>query len=137
MSFREKSAWISLIVVLLMAAAFFLHVPLTLRPGPAPGLAHVTLVFIVLLVAIEVVGRVIVFVTAPKGGLAGKDEREQVIDLKAARSAFYVLLAGNISALPLVHYGADPFAVAFAVVLSIVVAFVVNYAARIYLYRRA
>jgi hypothetical protein len=137
MSFREKSAWISLIVVLLTAAAFFLHVPWTLRPGPSPGLAHVTGLFLILLVLIDLIGRILVFVTAPKGGLTGKDERERLIDLKAARSAFYVLLAGNLLALPLVHFGADPFAVAFAVVLSIVVAFVVNYSARIYLYRRS
>jgi hypothetical protein len=75
MSFREKSAWISLLVVLLMAAAFFLHVPWTLRPGPAPGLAHVTLLFLGLLLAIEAVGRALVIVTSPKGALTGKDER--------------------------------------------------------------
>src|SRR5690606_35675214 len=106
-------AWVSLIVVLLTAAAFFLHVPRTLQPGPAPGLFHVTLTFLGLLVAIEVVGRVIVYVTAPKGGLTGKDEREHLIDLRAARTAFYGLLAGNILALPLVHFGANAFALAF------------------------
>ena len=41
MSFREKSAWIILITLVLLTAAYLLHIfPYTLTPGPSYSRMH-------------------------------------------------------------------------------------------------
>ncbi|HEY8519725.1 MAG TPA: hypothetical protein VIN61_06570 [Gammaproteobacteria bacterium] len=37
MSFREKSAWVTLIAILIVATMYFLHVPSVLDPDRASG----------------------------------------------------------------------------------------------------
>jgi hypothetical protein len=136
MSFREKSAWISLIALLLLAGAFVVHMPWTLRPDPRQLTLYPLLVALGLLVVVEVVGHAIVIVRSPKEELTPRDERERFLDLKALRFAFYVLIAGNALTILLVHHGANGFGMALLVLYAVTVALIANYAARIYFYRR-
>ena len=76
MSFREKSAWISLMSILLVSGFFFLHVPWTLAPPFNPQLFWGLLYCFAALVAIEVVAHVVVVFRAPQDARAPKDERE-------------------------------------------------------------
>ncbi len=83
MSFREKSAWISLISILLVSGFFFMHVPWTLTPSSSLALVHALLLCVIALVVIEVVAHIVVAIRAPEDAHAPKDERERLIALKA------------------------------------------------------
>jgi len=136
MSFREKSAWISLISILLVSVFFFLHVPWSLRPSTSPELVHALLVCAIALVVIEGVAHLVVARRAPLDARAPKDERERLIDLKAVRASHYVYLAGSLASVSTLHIGANGVAIGYGVLLAFVVAGVVNNAAKIVYHRR-
>lgn len=97
MSFREKSTWISFVLLLLLLAGS--SWPLYLAAsGRSTGLDlfhNLLLAF----VALQVLLHVIVVIRAPKDARAPKDERERLIELKAFRIGFYTLVAAELSAL--------------------------------------
>ena len=135
MSFREKSAWISLISILVVSGFFFLHVPWNLTPSPSHQLVRGMLYCIIALVIIEVVAHLVVAMRAPEDAQAPRDERERLIDLKATRVAHYVYVVGSLLALTTLHLGANAIALGFRVLLAFVIGQVVNYAARIVYHR--
>ena len=136
MSFREKSAWISLISIFVVATLWFLHVPWSLTPPPNPPLMHMLLVFIGALLAIEIVAHVVIALHSPKDARTPKDERERLIDIKAVRIAYYVFVVGVFAAVLSTHHGANQFAVGYGILLAFVIAQLTNFAARIVYYRR-
>jgi hypothetical protein len=136
MSFREKSAWVTLIAIVLVSALFFLHAPDFFSPRPDPFTLHALLACLGAFIAIEVVAYVVLYLHNPRDAKTPRDEREQLIALKATRLAAYVYVAGSFVAMATVHVGANGPALAYFVVLAFVVAEVVNYAARIVYYRR-
>tara|TARA_B100000315_G_scaffold250691_1_gene283944 strand:- start:469 stop:888 length:420 start_codon:yes stop_codon:yes gene_type:complete len=137
MSFREKSAWISLISILLVSGFFFRHVPSMMTAESHPALVRGLLYCVIALVVIEVVAHVVVAMRAPKDAQAPKDERERLIELKAIRSAHYVFVVGVLLAVSsMIHIRANVFAMAYHLLLAFVVAEVVNYATRIVYHRR-
>jgi hypothetical protein len=130
MTFHEKSAWISLVAIVLVGGFYFLHVPWTLTPSPDRHLAVGFLYCILAFLVIEVVGHVVVAVRAPKEAHAPRDERERLINLKAIRMAAYVYVIGSFLAVYTLHWGANRLAIANGVLLAFVIAEVVNYGAR-------
>ncbi len=137
MSFREKSAWISLVSILCVSAFYFLQVPSRMTPESHPALIRGLVYCVVALVLIELVAHIAVAMHAPKDAKAPKDERERVIELKAIRIAHYVFVVGVLLAVSsMIHIGANVFAMAYHVLLAFVVAELVNYGARIVYHRR-
>ena len=136
MSFREKSAWISLISILLVSGFFFLHVPWTLTPSSSPQLVRGLLYCIIALLVIEVVAHIVVARRSPRDAQAPKDERERLIDLKATRAGHYMYVVGSLLAVSTIHLGANAIAMGYGVLLAFVIGTVVNYAARIVYHRR-
>lgn len=138
MSFREKSAWVTLITLIALSIAFALHVPQpwTLRPTSSPFMFHVLLVAIVAFIAIEVVAHIVIAIFAPRDARAPKDERERLIELRSIAAAAYVYAVLSLGSVFTIHLGANQIGVAYLVLLSFVVAEVVNYSLRIYYYRR-
>jgi hypothetical protein len=136
MSFREKSAWVTLISILLVSAFYFTHVPNFLDPDPGRWHFHVLGVAIAAFIVIEIVAYVVLYLRFPKDARTPKDERERLIDLKATRLAAYVYVIGSFLAILSAHHGANGFGVGFFVILAFVIAEIVNYTARIVFYRR-
>ncbi len=137
MSFREKTAWVTLIAILLVSIMFFMHSPRVFSPDPGMWTLHVLLLSIVAFIVIELVAYLVLYVRYPRDARTPKDEREQLIALKATRLGAYVYVAGSffvIVAAPL--HGATGAAVGFFVLLAFVIAEIVNYTARIIYYRR-
>lgn len=113
MSFREKSAWITLITLLLVSAFFFLHLPpLALAHDPSPALFHVFGAGVVAFVALA------------------------LIALKATSIAAKVYVALSMASVSLVHFGANGIGVGWVVLFSFVLAEMVNCVARIGYHRR-
>ena len=136
MSFREKSAWITLLSILLVAGFYFLHVPTFLNPSPGVWELHIIGLSIAAFIVIEVVAHVVLYLRYPKDARTPKDERERLIDLRATRIAAYVYVLGTFLAILTPHHGASGFGVGLFVLIAFVIAEIVNYTMRIVLYRR-
>lgn len=138
MSFREKSAWITLITLIVLTLFYLTHLPPPWFLNPPSGfMFHVLVAGVTAFVVIEIVAHVIVAIRAPRDAQAPRDERERLIALKATSIAAYVYAILSLgSAFTLVHFGANAIGVSFGVFLSFIVAEIVNYAARIVYYRR-
>lgn len=95
MSFREKSAWISLLSTFFIYGFYFRSV---FRDGMRPSGFHFggLLGTIIALVIVQVVLTIAVAIFSPKEAKAPPDEREKMIDLKASRFA-YAVLAGSVA----------------------------------------
>jgi hypothetical protein len=128
MPFREKAAWIKLCAILLVSLMFWLH-------SEAPF--HAMVASVAAYALIEVISRVVLRLRSPLDARQPKDEREQLIELKAIRIAYYVLIAGSLGGIffPM-HVLGNPVMVAWSVFAAFVIAQVVKQTALIYYYRR-
>ena len=137
MSFREKSTWISFLLLLLIAVPFFYQF-LRIEIGASSSQAsfHLFLLLVIVFVVGEVVLHAIIVMQSPRDARAPKDERERLIDLKAMRVAFFVLMTAAILVIVLVHFPVDRFAIIQALLLAVVVAELTMLGARLVYYRR-
>jgi cytochrome b561 len=137
MSFREKSAWISFFCLVVFGGFWFrniIRVEVYHERQPNPMLAFFSLLGALILS--ELMLHIVIAVRDPKEARTPKDEREQLIDLKAARVAFYVLMAGAWLSIGTLHLHFDRLRIADSVLGAIIVAELVKYATQIALYRR-
>ena len=135
MSFREKSAWISLLSMAGIYALYFWSLGPweARRSGAAFGGLLGT---VIALVVVQSVVTIAVAIFAPKDAHAPLDEREKLIDLKATRFA-YSVLAGSV-ACACFFGGFEPPIVfsANALLFMLVAAEVLRSGSQIVLYRR-
>jgi hypothetical protein len=138
MSFREKSAWISFGCLLIFGASWWTHAldidvfrtsndnPMVWFFGMLAGL-----------IALEIALHVAIAIQSPREAKTPKDERERLIDMKASRVAFYVLLVGAFASVGTLHLpGSSRFMMAQALMGSIITALLVRFATQIVLHRR-
>ena len=87
MSFREKSAWISMLSMLAIYGFYFWSV---IHAGPQAGGLHFggLLETIIALVVVQIVLTVAAAIFTPKEAKAPRDEREKLIELRAMRVAY-------------------------------------------------
>lgn len=137
MSFREKSTWISFLLLLLIGVPFFYQF-VRIESGASSSQAsfHLFLLLVIVFVVGEVVLHAIIVMQSPRDARAPKDERERLIDLKAMRVAFFVLMTAAILVIVLVHFPVDRFAIIQALLLAVVVAELTMLGARLVYYRR-
>lgn len=137
MSFREKSAWISFVSILLVFSIYFARVVRVLIAGEdRDPLFHLFIVLVLGLVVLEVVLHIAIAIQSPREARTPKDERERLIDLKATRIAFPVLLVGALSAILPVHLGGTRGQMADAMLFAVVLAELVKFGAQIVYHRR-
>jgi len=139
MSFREKSAWISFVLLVLLMLGFALSHHY--HPHDAEGrdlFNPATLFFGILLVFVllQVVLHLIIALQAPKDARTPKDERERFIELRAARIGFYSLVVCELIAMALFHLHGRPGVLMSTVLLGIFVAWLIKLGTEIVLYRR-
>ena len=139
MSFREKSAWISFICILIFGTLYGWHAVdvewLHARNGNSVAYVFGTMAALVVL---EIALHVAIAVQSPRDARTPKDEREQLIDLRASRVAFYVLFIGTLASLGLgMHLpGANRFLMAQLLMSAIITTLLVRFGVQIVLYRR-
>jgi heme/copper-type cytochrome/quinol oxidase subunit 2 len=139
MSFREKSAWITLITLVLAGLLWSAHLPwgrFTLAPDSDPVVFHALVLATISFVVIVVVAHVVVAIRAPREANARADEREQLIGLKATRLGAYVYAVLSMSSVFLIHLGANEIGLAYFLVVSLVTAEIVSSMARIVYHRQ-
>jgi uncharacterized membrane protein len=138
MSFREKSAWISFVLVFLVFLLWLVHmhgyVPLRPSAGGNPGLW--ILGVLVLFVVAEIVLHVAAALLSPADARAPRDERDTLIALRATRVGFYVLAAGAWVSVASMHIRFNALFVAEHVMTALFVAELAKLGTQIVLYRR-
>jgi heme/copper-type cytochrome/quinol oxidase subunit 2 len=138
-SFREKSAWVTLITLVVLMLFYLTHLPPPwwLRANPSGFLFHVLTIGVIAFVVIELVAYAIMALRAPREARAPQDEREQLIALQArslAARVYAVLSLGSVFLV--IHLGANDGGILYCLFLSFIAAQIVNYAARVIYYRR-
>src|SRR5262245_47413661 len=135
MSFREKSAWISFICLLIFTGFWIAHF-LRIEPLGHNEFAWF-LATVAALVALEVGLHVAISIQSPGDAKTPKDERERLIDMKASRIAFYVLLVGTFVSIATLHIpGTTRFTMVHCLLGSILFALLTRFATQIVLHRR-
>src|SRR5690348_6934613 len=97
MSFREKTAWLTLCAILLVTLMFWYHAPSEFNGHTHRWAMLALLVSLGTYVLIEVVGYVVLRLRFPRDAKTPKDERERQIDLKALRFAYYTFVVGTFA----------------------------------------
>ena len=135
MSFREKSAWISVVLLLIVFGPYFGRVGLAFA-----GKTHVHVgtqfALIGVFLLLEIALHVVVAVRSPRDARAPKDEREDLIDLRSTRAAFRVLLAGVFIAILTLHFPVNVWMLSQLVLFAAVLAELVRFGNQIRLFRR-
>lgn len=152
MSYREKTAWMSLLTTLAVWGFYVSRLIRNFRAGDVDAGDFIGLFvgITILLVIVQVILAIALAVLSPRAANAPADERERLISLKATRAAsvvMTVLVMSVVLASPFVA-GASPhifpgdpisgavFLMANGVLLSVVIAEVVRDLGQIYLFRR-
>jgi hypothetical protein len=94
MPFREKTAWISLVTMLAVFGAFFGSIATGRVPQAGMATFHYAILSVAAVIALQLALGVVARGLAGADAASPKDERERLIELKATRIAFYVLIAG-------------------------------------------
>jgi len=138
MSFREKTAWVTLVALVLVSLMYWLHVPSLFEPQRhgwvllASGMSFGTFV------VIELIAWLVFYLRNPRETRTPRDEREQIIALKATRIGSWVFTVGTFIAIFLALHlaGAGAVAMGMSVTIAFIIAQVTRQAAIIVYYRR-
>jgi hypothetical protein len=136
MSFREKSAWISLIIHIVIFGGYFLSLADAWdHPGRGPLGVGLLIGAVVLLVLNSIALNAAVALWSPKEAEAPADERERLINLKAERIASYVLSGNVILLIGALLVNWDGFLVANLLLAAMVISEVTKAVAQIVYFR--
>ena len=137
MPFREKSAWITLISVLLCSGLYFGALLTGRIQRYSMSAFHFALVCIIALVLLQVVLHVVVALSGPRDVRTQLDERERMFDIRARSIGYHVLMIWLFGEIVAVHFSAvQKIDVVFIAMLGMVVATVVVALAQIIQFRR-
>lgn len=139
MSFREISAWISLVSTVLVFGLYFYYAGVAFETaqrdlGELLGQYIGSIVLLIILQIVLFIITAIVMRNSPDLH-AARDEREQLIELKAGRFAIVALQLGVSLSVMAIGVGVEPFIVANALVLTAVVGEVLRLGGQIVYFR--
>jgi hypothetical protein len=137
MSFREKSAWISFVLILIFGGLWLRNVIQVEFYGMRQNPMHFFFGMLAALIAAEIALHVAIALQSPGEARTHKDERERLIDFRASRVAFYVLMVGAWTSISTLHLpNSSRFLMAQFLMGSIIIAVLTRFATQIVLYRR-
>lgn len=121
MSFRYKSALLSLVSMAAVYAWYFAFLIVHFRTGhPFNPVSHL-IVTIVLLTFIQILGHILIAGTS-SDKYGAPDERERAFDRRATMVGYYVLIVGALAAIATLHLGFDGPKIGDAVLFAVVFA---------------
>ena len=147
MSFREKRAWVSFLILLIIGGIYFGDLTVDIIREGRDWFENfnrdkffLALYALIAFIVAEVVLHIVLFLMSPKEARTPKDERELLIELKAARIAYTVLVIESLIAAVLIthhpHGLGFNFLVGNILVAAIMVAQLVKFAIQIFYHRR-
>jgi hypothetical protein len=136
MSFREKSAWITLVSVLLCFGVYFGSIATGHISGRGWTSVHLlgwcVIAFVVLQIGLTLAARW----TTPRDGLAPRDERERLVQARSHTLGYYVLMVLTLIIGVPFHAGLPAVALVNLALLDVVIAGLVVSVAQIVMFRR-
>ena len=136
MSFREKSAWITVVTVLLCFGGYFGPIAVGWIDGRGHQALYLLAHSVMALVALQVGLNVWAARTTPRDGHAPRDEREAAILARSHTFGYYVLLVSVLGLFAPVHFGHPPPDLLNFVLLDVVAAVLTVAIAQIVMFRR-
>ena len=137
MSFREKSAWITLVTVVVCFGVYFGAVFTGAVPTRSMAMLHLALICVVALIALQVALTVFAAVTTPKDGRGPRDEREKMIQARSHTIGYHVLMiCTGALIIPTHTHGVNMVDIANYAFLGLVISTVVVAIAQIIMFRR-
>ncbi len=140
MSFREKSAWITLVSVLICFGAYFAELFGGLAGGQhhfgGLGSLHLLVLSVLALVALQVILTGIAALTTPKAGRGLADERERLIQLRSQSLGYHVLMLLAVGLFAPAFFGHRGIEMANFALLAVVIAALTVAVAQIVMFRR-
>jgi hypothetical protein len=138
LTFQEKRIWVSLLTTLVIFGYYFKNVYESFRssavdPGEMIGLfISVT----VMLIIVEIFSEILLSFGAGRDAKQPKDERDRLIELKATKFAYYLLMAGIWISFAAVFSTSPRITMPNALLFFLVLAEVVKFALQLFFYRR-
>jgi hypothetical protein len=136
MSFREKSAWITLVTVLVCFGAYYGSILTGQVSGRSLQTLRLLLMCVVGLVVLQVALTVVAARTTPKDGRAPADERERLIQWRSHTLGYYVLVVLVLALAIPAHIGHPAVDLLNFALLDVVIAALVVAGAQIVMFRR-
>jgi hypothetical protein len=135
MSFREKTAWISIVSMSGIYGFYFWSV---IRSGsPASGVHFGgLLITIIALIIVQIVLTIVVAIFAPREAQAPRDERDRLIELRATQVAYALLTFCIVSACLLTAFVPPILFNTNVLLFTLVMAELLRSASQIFQYRR-
>ena len=139
MSYREKTAWLYLIAIVITFGPYFtlaaLQTPIarTLPDLRQLGLFAITTIAQALIIGI---GQLYFRLGSPQEARFPADERDQAISRRSITSAYYVLISGMILVGCVMPFTTGGWSLINAALLMIVLAEIVHYGMTVFHYRR-
>jgi hypothetical protein len=96
LSYQEKSIWVSLVSTLIVFGYYFLNAMKIFNNSKIENLA-ITGLFIgtvIILIIIQIVFQSIIAIINRKEAQKGEDERDNLIELKATRISYFIIVLG-------------------------------------------
>jgi hypothetical protein len=139
MSFREKSAWITLVSVLICFGVYFWEL-VAGRAGRghigALHSLHLLLLAVIALVALQIGLTAVAAVTTPKDARAPGDERERLIQWRSQSIGYHVLMVLALLLFVPIHFGHSALDMANFALLAVVISTLTTAVAQIVMFRR-
>ena len=139
MSFREKSAWITLVSVLICFGVYFWELVAGRIGGHHLGALrslHLLLLAVTVLVVLQIALTAIAAATTPKDARAPRDERERLIQWRSQSIGYYVLMVLALLLFVPIHFGHSALDMANFALLAVVISALVVAVAQIVMFRR-
>ena len=139
MSFREKTHWVALIVILAAFGWYFLQLHTVLPHGPGNIAASgglLTGVTITIILAMSVVIGIIAAMN-PREAHMKDDERDRAIHWRGTHYAYYPIVIGVWLCIGAIFYGYSAGTILNSLLAVVVVAEVVRIGSQLWLYRRS
>lgn len=132
MSFRYKSALLSLTSLVVIYAYYFARIAIETPRNPVGLLLGI----VVAIVVVQIVGHAIIAATS-SDRYGPMDERERGLDRRATAVGYYLMIIGSLAAASIMHLGYGKSDMANAILLAIVVAECARQAVFLALHHRA
>jgi len=108
MSFREKSAWITLLTVLVCFGSYYAGLATGLIDPLGFQSFHLGLIAIIGVVVLQVGLRLVAMLQNPAEARTPRDERERMIEAKSHTVGYYLMMIGMIAVVITTHLPLHP-----------------------------
>lgn len=134
-SFQEKSIWISLVTISLIFGYYFVRVFKMASQDEINITQSIVLLIsvIVMVIIVEVIFHIIISLKSRPQAL---DERDRLIELKATRNAYFVLVLGIFVPIAGIAAQVRPFIVAHVIMFIFVLSEIAKFLTQLFYYKR-